>query len=48
MKAFDMAKILFPEKEISPLSKETVVISSFLKENAPEKVHPKENAITQR
>jgi len=45
MKAFDMAKILFPEKEVTPLSKETIVITDFLKQQAPEKVHPKENAV---
>lgn len=45
MKAFDMAKILFPEKEVTPLSKETIVITNFLKKQAPEKVHPKENAV---
>lgn len=45
MKAFDMAKILFPEKQIAPLSKETIVITDFLKQQAPEKVHPKESAV---
>lgn len=45
MKAFDMAKILFPEKEVTPLSKETIVITDFLKQQAPEKVHPKESAV---
>ena len=38
MKAFDMAKILFPEKDVTPLSKETIVITDFLKKQAPEKV----------
>jgi phage gpG-like protein len=48
MKAFDMAKILFSEKEISPLSKETIVITEFLKKQAPEKIHPKESAVGER
>ena len=45
MKAFDMAKILFPEKDVTPLSKETIVVTDFLKQQAPEKVNPKESAV---
>ena len=48
MKAFDMAKILFAEKDVTPLSKETIVIADFLKKQAPEKVSPKESAIGEK
>lgn len=45
MKAFDIAKLLFSEKDITPLSKETVVIADFLKKQLPEKTNPTDTAI---
>ena len=45
MKAFDIAKLLFSEKDITPLSKETIVVAEFMKKNTPEVVHPKDSAI---
>lgn len=48
MKALDMAKILYPEKNIAPLSKETQAISNFLKSNAPQKINPRESAVSEK
>ena len=45
MKAFEMAKILFPDKKITPLSKETVVISDYIKKHKPQEVNQKESAV---
>ena len=45
MKAFDIVKLLFPEKSLTPLSKETIVVAEFLKSNIPEELNPKDSAI---
>lgn len=48
MKAFDIAKLLFPEKDVTPLSKETIVITNFLKERMPNSLNPKDSAIGEK
>ena len=48
MKAFDIAKLLFPQKDISPLSKETLVVADFLKSNMPEGISPKDTALGEK
>jgi phage gpG-like protein len=48
MKAFDIVKLLFPEKSLTPLSKETIVVAGFLKENRPEELNPKDSAIGEK
>jgi len=48
MKAFDIAKLLFPEKDMTPLSKETLVVAEFLKNNLPEELNPKDSALGQK
>ena len=48
MKAFDVAQLLFKEKSLTPLSKESMVVAAFIKENAPEDVHPADTAIGTR
>ncbi len=48
MKAFDIAKLLFPEKDMTPLSKETLVIAEFLKNNLPEELNPKDSALGEK
>ena len=48
MSAYDMACVLFPEKRITPLSKETLVVAEYVRKNAPEQVHESESALGQR
>tara|TARA_X000001036_G_scaffold300940_2_gene280032 strand:- start:9601 stop:10659 length:1059 start_codon:yes stop_codon:yes gene_type:complete len=48
MKAFDIAKLLFPGKDLSPLSKETIVIAEFLKNALPEELNPKDSALGEK
>lgn len=48
MKAFDIAKLLFSEKDITPLSKETIVIADFLKKQVPEKTNPTDTAVGEK
>ena len=48
MKAFDIAKLLFPEKDITPLSKETLVVAEFLKNNMPEDMNPADTAVGEK
>ena len=48
MKAFDIAKLLFPDKDVTPLSKETIVVADFLKKNMPDKVNPKDTAVGEK
>ena len=44
MKAFDIAQLLFQGKDISPLSKEAIEVANFIKDRAPESVHPSDTA----
>jgi hypothetical protein len=48
MKAFDIAKLLFSEKDITPLSKETLVVTDFLKKNIPESMNPQDSAVGEK
>jgi hypothetical protein len=48
MKAFDIAKLLFPEKDVTPLSQETRVITEFLKRHNPENLNPRDSAIGEK
>ena len=48
MKAFEIARILFQEKSVTPLSKETLRVAAFISENAPEQVHAGDTALGQR
>lgn len=48
MKAFDIVKLLFPEKDLTPLSKETIVVADFLKNNLPEEMNPKDSALGEK
>lgn len=45
MKAFDIAKLLFPDKDVTPLSKETIVVAEFLKKNMPDQISPRDTAV---
>ena len=44
MKAFQIAKIIFSENKITPLSKETTVISEYIREEIPLNLHPEDSA----
>jgi len=48
MKAFDIAKLLFPENDVTPLSQETRVITEFLKKHNPENLNPRDSAIGEK
>lgn len=48
MKAYEIANILFKDRNITPLSKETLQITEFIKKNAPEKAHPADSAVGQK
>lgn len=48
MKAFDIAKLLFPEKDVTPLSQETRVITEFLKKHNPENLNPRDSAVGEK
>jgi phage gpG-like protein len=45
MSAFEIAKILFPEERIVPLSKQTIVVGEYIKNNQPENVCSSETAL---
>ena len=46
MKAFEIATILFPERRgITPLSKESLQVAQFIRENEPEFIHPQETGL---
>ena len=44
MKAFDIAQLMFQGKDITPLSKEATEVAAYIKEIAPESVHPSDTA----
>ena len=45
MKAFEIATLLFEDRKITPLSKETVTVAQFISKNAPEEVHVNDTAL---
>ncbi len=45
MRAYEIARLLFNNKDIGPLSKETLTVTKFIKENSPEEVHVDDSAI---
>lgn len=45
MNAYQIAQIIFPNKNITPLSKETLVIADYIKEVAPDNVAPEDSAL---
>jgi len=45
MKAFEITRLLFDGREVTPLSKETLTVAAFIEEQAPEKVHVKDSAL---
>lgn len=42
--AFQIAKVLFPENKIYPLSKETLVVAEYIRENCPESLQDVDSA----
>jgi hypothetical protein len=44
MNAFQIAKIIFPDEKITPLSKETIVISEYIREEIPANITPEDSA----
>ena len=45
MKAFDIAQLLFQGKSITPLSKESIEVTNYIRDSAPESLHPADTAI---
>ena len=48
MKAFEIATLLFEDRRITPLSKETLTVAEFISKNAPEQVHHEDTALGQK
>jgi len=48
MKAFEIATLLFDERRITPLSKETLTVAEFISKNAPEQVHHEDTALGEK
>jgi len=48
MNAYQIGQILFPDKNLSPLSKETLVIADYIKETMPENVAPEDSALNRK
>tara|TARA_R100000808_G_scaffold25056_1_gene61036 strand:+ start:4061 stop:5110 length:1050 start_codon:yes stop_codon:yes gene_type:complete len=48
MNAFQIAQIIFPDKNLSPLSKETLVIADYIKEAMPDNVAPEDSALNKQ
>lgn len=44
MNAFQISKIIFPDQGVTPLSKETLVIADFIRDNAPEGIAEEDTA----
>ncbi len=42
--AFQIAKALFPDEKIYPLSKETIVVADYIRENCPESLQDEDSA----
>ncbi len=47
MKAFEIATLLFDDRKITPLSKETLTVAEFIGKNAPEEMHASDTALGQ-
>jgi phage gpG-like protein len=45
MKAFEIARLLFDDRNVTPLSKETLIVAEFISKNAPEEVHVGDSAL---
>ena len=45
MSAYEIACLMFPDKRITPLSKETLVAADHIQKHAPEQVHMSESAL---
>ena len=48
MKAFEITRLVFPDGNVTPLSKETLTVAEFIKVHAPEKVNQKDTALGRR
>ena len=48
MSAFQIASVLFPEVNMTPLSKEMLEVNAYLKEHAPDEVDPMEDSVGDR
>ena len=48
MNAYRIAQIIFPDKNLTPLSKETLVIADHIKEVAPQNVAPEDSALNRK
>jgi len=48
MSAYEVACLMFPDKRITPLSKETLVAAEYIRKRAPEQVHDSESALGKR
>lgn len=48
MKAFEITRLLFGDRNVTPLSKETLTVAEFIKKNAPEEVHVDDTALGER
>tara|TARA_Y100001937_G_C7128950_1_gene336244 strand:+ start:2473 stop:3531 length:1059 start_codon:yes stop_codon:yes gene_type:complete len=48
MKAFEIATLLFEDRKITPLSKETLTVAEFISKNAPDEVHVNDTALGQK
>jgi len=48
MKAFEIATLLFEDRRITPLSKETLTVAEFISKNAPEQVHHADTALGEK
>ena len=44
MKAFEIATLLFQDKKVTPLSKETLKVAAHIKETMPQNLHPSDSA----
>ena len=45
MNAYQIAQIIFPDKSVTPLSKETLVIAAHIKDVVPESIAPEDSAL---
>ena len=48
MKAFEVTRLLFDDRNVTPLSKETLTVADYIRKNAPEQVHAADTALGQR
>ena len=44
VKAFQIAKIIFPDSELTPLSKETIVITEYIRDSMPQVISEEDSA----